>query len=632
MNGISYLTYSLNKVTEAMNSYKPISDYGAIGNLRTVGLVCRDGSVDWCCFPYLDSPSVFASLLDVRRGGRFKISAAGFELGDQQYITDSNVLVTQFKSDKGRLIITDFMPIWGDIYGFGKSFAYDQIHRILECRDAEMEIEVEWSPRPGYARAAVAIERIEGRWEVPAGDEAVFLCGLEDGRIRNEATGPILYAKFSMKPGEKRVLVTGWGRQDAKCDLDRSLAMMYETVKTWRGWAHSEEAKHFPEMFGKHFPLLIRSELVLKMMSNADNGAIAAAPTTSLPEVIGGVRNWDYRYVWIRDGFMTAHALISLGHRTDALEFLHWIEEVSESGFREGKGLNIMHRPSGSVDVAEMKLHHLEGYRGSRPVRIGNAASGQLQLGIYGGLLDTGFELIRRGEQLKPSTMDFLSSVADFACTIWKMPDHGIWEMRGPPQHFTSSKIMVWVALDRAVHMAERYGLRGDVHRWRSYRDDLRKLILDRGFDEDMDSFVIYFGSKDLDAANLRIPMLGFLPAEDPRVQGTIDRVLEELTENGLVYRYLCDDGLPGKEGAFGLCTFWLVDALALSGRLDEAWEIFDGVVGRANHLGLSPEQFNPRTGEFLGNFPQAYTHIGMINSAIYLAHASGGSLNASEV
>ncbi|HSD58839.1 MAG TPA: glycoside hydrolase family 15 protein [Methanotrichaceae archaeon] len=607
-----------------MDRYKPISDYGAIGNLRTAALVCRDGSVDWCCFPYLDSPSVFASILDAKLGGCFRVSARGPEMGNQRYIPDTNVLKTQFKAGQSQLILTDFMPIWGDIHGFGKSYAYDQIHRILECRGGDVAVEVEWSPRPDYARAAVAIKRRHEQWQVPAGDETVFLCGLEEGEILDEGFGPVLHGRFRMMPKEKRVLITGWGGEAVNHSLERSQVMMDETVKTWRGWAYREEAEHHPEMFGEHFPLLIRSELVLKMISNADNGAIAAAPTTSLPEDIGGVRNWDYRYAWIRDGFMTAQALISLGHRTDALEFLHWIEEVSEASFREEKGLSIMHRLNGSPDVTEMVLSHLEGYQGSKPVRIGNAASDQLQLGIYGELLDTGFELIRRGERLKPSTMDFLSRVADFACSVWREPDHGIWEMRGPLQHFTSSKIMVWVALDRAVHLAERYGLKGDVHRWRRYRDKLRKIILDQGFDKERNSFVIHFGSKDLDAANLRIPMLGFLPAEDSRVQGTIDRTMEELTENGLVYRYICDDGLPGKEGAFGLCTFWLVDALALSGRLDEAWSIFEGVVGRANHLGLFPEQFNPRTGEFLGNFPQAYTHIGMINSAIYLAHTSG--------
>jgi GH15 family glucan-1,4-alpha-glucosidase len=435
-------------------------------------------------------------------------------MGDQHYIADSNVLRTHFKAGQGQLAVTDFMPIWGDIHGFGKSYAYDQIHRILECRGSDMAVEVEWSPRHDYARAAVTIEREHRQWQVSTGDEMIFLCGLEEGKVLDENFGPILRGRFRMKHGEKRVLITGWGSEAVDCDLERSLAMMDETVKTWRGWAYREEAEHLPEMFGDHFPLLIRSEIVLKMVSNADNGAIAAAPTTSLPEDIGGVRNWDYRYAWIRDGFMTAQALISLGHRTDALEFLHWIEEISEASFREGNGLSIMHRLNGGSEVAEIVLHHLEGYRGSRPVRIGK-------------------------------------------------------------------------------------------------------------FDEERNSFVIHFGSKDLDAANLRIPMLGFLPAEDPRVQGTIDRVLEELTENGLVYRYICDDGLPGKEGAFGLCTFWLVDALALSGRLDEAWETFEGIVGRANHLGLFPEQFNPTTREFLGNFPQAYTHIGMINSAIYLAHAS---------
>jgi GH15 family glucan-1,4-alpha-glucosidase len=604
------------------NGYLPISDYAAIGNLRAVALVSREASIDWCCFPHMDSPSVFASLLDRQRGGRFVISLAGGNGSSQQYIEDTNVLVTRLRSSKGTLSITDFMPLFGDINGCGKSNAPSEIHRILRCEGGRVEVLIEWSPRFDYARSSIEIRRVQGGWLARGDSHRMNILGFEGGTIGNQG-GPVLEARIEMRGGEVRTVVSRWDSDDTGADVNESLQAEQETAAIWTGWAHSEEANHAEEWTGKWLPEIIRSELALKLMTHADNGSIVAAPTTSLPETIKGIRNWDYRYTWIRDGALTVQALTSLGHWQEAIELLRWMVRVSESSERRWK-LQIMYGLHGETELDEHELSHLEGYKGSQPVRIGNGAAKQTQHEVYGEVLITVYELSRRGITPDAAVKEMVRRLADLVCTIWQQPDHGIWEVRGEKQHFTYSKVMLWVSLDRAIRLAEEYGIAGDVAKWIHHRDRIRNAVLQNGYDEDRRAFVSAFGSRDLDAANLRLPLLEFLPADDKRIQGTIDRTLHELTDRGLVYRYIWDDGLPGKEGAFGLCTFWLVDALAMSGRVDEAGEIFEGIAGRANHVGLLSEQIDPSSGDFLGNFPQAFTHIGLIDSLLYLAYAEG--------
>lgn len=606
------------------NGYKPLSDYALIGNLRTAALVCRDGSIDWCCYPHMDRASIFAALLDARRGGRFKVSPAGAGMGDQAYAGDTNVLMTSFQSGNGRLTVTDFMPLSGNIHGCENSEAPLEIRRILECEGSDIEVSMEWSPRFDYARAATRIKEKNQGWIAHGNGEVMSFCGIEKAEIVDKGFGPELHARFAMAPGDTKVLVTRWNTEDMNCDVKHSLELMQRTRDIWTEWAHREGRVKCRTWAGPWDSLVTRSALVFKLLTHADTGAIAAAPTASLPETIGGVRNWDYRYAWIRDASLSAQALISMGHSTEAVELLYWMERVSEARFKERFELQIMYGLHGESDLEEFELEHLEGYQGSRPVLIGNKAADQFQLETFGELLSTGYELVRRGEELDTHLQNFLRSVVELVIDVWKKPDQGIWEMRGEPRHYTYSKIMAWVALDKAVYLSERYGLPGDVKEWRTVREAIREQVLEHGYDKDLGSFVLAYGSKDLDAANLRIPLLEFLPIDDPRVQGTIDRTMENLMKNSLVYRYRIDDGLPGEEGAFGICTFWLVDALALSNRLDEAKEIFAKAAGRANHAGLFPEQFDPATGRFLGNFPQAFTHIGLINSALYLAFAEG--------
>ncbi len=616
--------------SDGHDGYKPISDYAIIGNLRTVALVGRDGSIDWCCLPHLDRASVFAALLDSLRGGRFMVRLPGRGYGEQAYQDETNILRTVFRNGQGELILTDLMPLDGDINGCGGSHAEPEIHRILECRGGRIEVEMEWSPRFDYARAATRLERRGDLWFAFGNGDAMTLAGLAGlsdraaVRVDEEDFGPTLRARIAMEPGQRLALVARWGEDGRDRGVETSLTALERTRETWLDWAHREGLVEKRVWAGEWQGLVTRSALAFKLLTHADTGAIAAAPTTSLPEHIGGVRNWDYRFAWLRDASLTAQALVSIGHEAEAADLLYWTERAAETCQKQKLDLQIMYGLHGEQDLPESTLDHLEGYRGSRPVRIGNEAADQFQLETYGELLNTGYEIVRRGLELPRSLKTFLSSVADHVCSVWERPDQGIWEMRGGPRHFTYSKVMAWVALDRAVLLAERNGFPGDVDAWRASRERVRRQVLERGFNPKLGAFTQSYDSEELDAANLRIPLMEFLPFDDPRVVGTIDRTLERLTDNGLVYRYKADDGLPGKEGAFGLCTFWLVDCLAMSGRVEQAGELFESMAGRANHAGLFPEQFDPASGEFLGNFPQAFTHIGLINSALYLAHALG--------
>ncbi|MFQ3566695.1 MAG: glycoside hydrolase family 15 protein [Aggregatilineales bacterium] len=607
-----------------MTEYRPIADYGIIGDLRTAALISREGTIDWCCLPHFDSPSIFAALLDRLRGGTFSIRPVSGVRAEQRYIARTNVLQTIFATPAGRLAINDFMPLRGSLEGCAESETTHTIYRILQTEGSAVEVEVLWAPRMDYARAETRIEAVEGGWRANGGEMHILLGGLPAaGELLDDGFGPAVKARFTVTPGEPVALALRWNGVLAHVETPAALDALEETVRLWRDWVDKDsiQSRGWAE---PHTALLVRAELVLKLLSHAGTGAIVAAPTTSLPETIGGVRNWDYRYTWIRDAALTAQALVAVGHKREAIDWLHWVERISQAQRDAGQSLRIMYGLHGEVDLTEIELEHLEGYRGSRPVRIGNGAAEQIQLDIYGDLLNAAYELVRSGEPLQAELWGFLCAVADMACEHWQKPDYGIWEMRGPTRHFVYSKVMIWVALDRALRLAKHHAMPGDTSRWRKTLAEVREVVLRQGYNDAVGAFVQSFDSTDLDASNLLIPLYDFLPFDDPRVQSTIDRTIEGLTENGLVYRYKADDGLPGKEGAFGLCTFWLVDNLALSGRLDEAHAIFEGMVSRANHLGLFAEQFDAVSGEHLGNFPQAFSHIGLINSALYLAHAEG--------
>jgi GH15 family glucan-1,4-alpha-glucosidase len=436
-------------------SYKPISDYGIIGNLRTVALVSRDGSIDWCCLPMMDSPSVFAAILDYRRGGHFRVGPAGGGTGEQEYLEETNVLRTRFETKGGTLSVIDFMPLQGDINGRNGSDALPEIQRILECKGGPVDVEVQWTPRFDYARGRTSVERSSGGWVARSGRDSLALCGLENAELHEDEHGPVLNAWFRLEPGDQKAVVLRWGSEDAGIDLDETLLALEVTMLTWSEWAHQEGLVEKRVWAGERSHMVTRSALVFKLMTIADTGSIAAAPTTSLPEEIGGVRNWDYRFAWIRDAGLTAQALISIGHETEAIDLLRWFEEVSQSCSESGRELQIMYGLHGEKDLPEQELDHLEGYRGSRPVNIGNGAFDQFQLEVYGELTNTAYELARRGHELTPDVASFIAWVADHVVEVWERPDYGIWEIRGEPRHFVYSKVMAWSALDRAVMLAQ---------------------------------------------------------------------------------------------------------------------------------------------------------------------------------
>ncbi len=607
--------------------YLPIEDYAAIGNLRTAALVGRSGSIDWACLPHFDSPSVFGAIVDVERGGHFRLAPPGGSRGEvrgeQRYVGETNVLETRFDTDRGRLRVTDFMPLSGNIDGRGGSRAPTEIHRLVDAEGGSPAVEIEWSPRLDYGRTATRIERTPHGLVAADGQRRLYLRGLPpDAEIER---GPDGGARTTLRldEGRRLALVTSWDGQPEHEGLSAAEEALHETLATWRRWVAKEHGDRH-DWAGEWAPLVVRSELALKLTVFAESGGIVAAPTTSLPEWIGGVRNWDYRYTWIRDASLTAQALSAVGHVREAVDFLDWVERVAQAHDAAGRAVQIMYGIHGEKELPESELEHLEGYRRSRPVRIGNGAAPQRQLDVYGELLDGAYELARAGIELDEDVRRFLGWLADEACAAVDLKDSGIWEMRGPEQHFVHSKLLVWVGLDRALHLARRGWISGGTDRWRETRERARQLILERGYNTEVGAFTQHFETTALDASSLLIPLHELLPFDDARVQGTIDRTLEQLTEEGLVYRYRADDGLSGEEGAFVLCTFWLIDVLAMSGRRDEAHDLFERLCRRANHVGLLSEQIDPRSGAFLGNFPQAFSHIGLINSALYLAHAQG--------
>jgi GH15 family glucan-1,4-alpha-glucosidase len=611
-------------VSERRDGYLLIEHYGAIGDLRTVALVGRNGSIDWCPLPELDSPSVFTAILDRRRGGRFRVAPAGGADGEQRYVEDTNVLETVFRGGGGTLVLTDFMPLHGSIRGTLDWEPTPDMHRVLRCEGEEVEVEVEWAPRFDYARGRTRLSR-EGGDFVASWEEngaRLRLRGLPDGaaEVGEDAHGPVLRARFPLRGGERLALVSQYEEDGEERRDGDSFRWLERTVEAWREWARARDPGEGGRFEPETMDRAVRSGLVLKLLTHPHTGAIAAAPTTSLPEKVGGVRNWDYRYSWVRDSAIVGQALFSLGYAAEARNFLEWVERTSCERGEQGYDLKILYGLHGETDPEEIELEHLEGYRGSRPVRVGNAAAKQFQLDIYGELLRAAYELERIEGGVVPEFWPFLRSVVEETCRRWREPDTGIWEVRSDPRHFVHSKVMAWTTLNRALELAGRCGLPAPVETWEREREKIRREILSEGFDREKNSFRRAYDGDDMDAATLLIPAVGLLEGDDPRVQGTIDRVLEELTEKGMVYRYNGEDGLPGGEGIFVLCTFWLVDALALAGRLDEAREIFDGIAERASPLGLFAEEIDPETGEFRGNFPQAFSHAGFVNSAVLLA------------
>ena len=599
------------------NGYRQIGDYAIIGDAHTAALVATDGSIDWRCLPHFDSPAVFCRLLDARRGGSFRVGPSGQFTSSRSYAENTNVLVSTFQTDAGRIRLTDFMPVeprTADRRGEDIASSH-KILRLVEGLAGEVEVEVSFRPTFNYARAHSSVTAYaSGAIAQSDRESLVLICPV---RLDFDSSGG-LSGQTRVAAGQRFWVQLG-RRAEAKPDLSplqasNADAELARALKYWRDW---EATCRYA---GPHRELVRRGALVLKLLTFEPTGAVVAAPTTSLPEAIGGVRNCDYRFTWLRDSSLMLYALQTLGYHEESMDFFRWLESLCIKC--QGR-LQIMYTINGDAHLPERTLEHLEGYRGSRPVRIGNTASEQLQLDVFGEVMDAvHFCYQTMTDKIRPGLSGILSYLADQAATRWREPDQGIWEVRGGPRHFLYSKLLCWVALDRAVRLSERAGLKGEVKRWRRTRDEIRNAILTQGYNAEVGAFTQAFGESALDASALAIPLVGFLPATDPRVQSTAERIKEQLTSRGLVYRYLNEDGLPGDEATFALCSFWLVDNLALGGRVDEAWGLFDELVSYSSDLGLFAEMIDPSTRELLGNYPQGFTHLALIRSALNVARA----------
>lgn len=591
--------------------------------MNTAALVAMDGSIDWLCLPRFDSPSVFAAILDDREGGVFRIAPAGGAAARRQfYWPDTNVLVTSFMLPGGTAEVTDFMPMSGEA---------TRLIRFVRALRGSVVLQVECRPAFNYAR---------DRHQVQVTPQAVrFLSpnlGLEltaAGVSLDQLDGGII-GRFVLEEGQTKTFVLSVVSADrsetAGLTSDQeALELLGETVDYWRAWISRSTYR------GRWREMVHRSAFVLELLTYHRTGAIVAAPTCSLPEGIGGVRNWDYRYNWIRDAAFSLYGLLRIGLTDEAIRFMGWLEERC-SELDPAGALQPVYGIDGRRDLAEQTLGHLAGYRGSSPVRIGNRAHGQLQLDIYGALLDAVYLFNKYASPISAELWKDLRRLVDWVCANWRAPDNGIWEVRGGPQHFVYSKLMCWVAVDRALRLAARRSFPADRDRWLQCRDEIYQEILDRGWNPKLKAFAQSFGSDTLDGASLAMPLVFFMSPTDPMMLDTLAAVDRPRGQGGLaadhmIYRYAgerTDDGLPGQEGAFNMCTFWLVEALTRAGQADpsrllEASLVFEKMLQRANHLGLYSEETG-LCGEALGNFPQAFTHMGLISAAFNLDRALG--------
>jgi GH15 family glucan-1,4-alpha-glucosidase len=609
---------------ERERGYRPIRDYALIGDAHTAALVSTDGSIDWMCWPRFDSPAVLCRLLDARKGGWFQIRPAGSYEVARSYSGPTAVLETTFDADGGRFRLTDFMPVERLTESHrGEDIASRHgVLRLLEGLSGGVEVEISFRPTFDYARARAEVTLREGGAVARSGGETLVLSC--PGRLTVDDAGTVR-GRFRVSEGE-RVWVTLFYDGEAADAADADAALpppdcereLERTLKYWSEWWSDCRYE------GAYRDLVRRSALTLKLLTYEPTGALVAAPTSSLPEEVGGIRNWDYRYTWLRDSALTIYTLQLLGYEEEAADFFGWLDKLCVTC--RGHRLQIMYTVDGESHLPERMLEHLEGYRGSRPVRVGNAAFGQKQLDVYGEVLDAAHLYHERTQKpVRAEWWDELSFMADETARRWREPDHGIWEVRGGKRHFLHSKLMCWVALDRAARLASQLGAGADAARWGRTREEIRRAILEEGYDRETGAFTQSFGGRTLDAAALVIPLTGFLPATDPRVCSTAERIRERLTSKGLVYRYLDDDGLPGGEATFAMCSFWLADNLALQGRVDEARELFERIVGYSSDTGLLAEQIEPSSGELLGNYPQAFTHLALIRSALHIAKSEEG-------
>ncbi|GAC1580645.1 MAG: glycoside hydrolase family 15 protein [Candidatus Dormibacteria bacterium] len=603
-------------MADRVDGYLPIGDYGVIGDCRSVALVGVDGSIDWCSLPRFDSPSIFGRLLDGARGGSWQLAPNEAYQSRQDYADKTNILRTIFQTANGMAIVTDFMPVDAhDVKQHARPHQHPRIVRMVTGLAGSVKMKMKVDLRPGYGQEKNPLSAEDGLLHGESGGHHFCITGTRPLRART--------TRFTVRPGETVAfgLAVNRGGQCARPmdDVESSRALRRVTQQYWWQWINQ------CTYTGPYQNLVWRSALTLKMLTYAPTGALVAAPTTSLPEWIGGHRNWDYRYTWVRDASFTLYALFQLGFVQEATDFMEWVTHLTVDG-----GLKILYDLDGRSPGAETDLTHLDGYRGSRPVRLGNGAEEQVQLDIYGEFLDTVFVWALNGGKITTELWSELRQIVDLACSRWQEPDAGLWEVRGENLHFTYSKAMCWVAVDRGLRLATRFKLPHDHSRWEASRREIHAAVLEHGWSKRLESFTQSFGSDQLDASALRLIQLGFLPLGDRRLRSTIDAVDAGLSTGPLVYRYHAantDDGLGSPEGSFIICAYWLADALALVGDLEQAERRFDRLLAFSSPLGLIAEEVDPRTGALLGNFPQAFSHLALISAAVNIERRRNHSL-----
>jgi len=600
-----------------LDGYLPIADHGLIGNHHTVALVGTDGRIDWYCCPRFDSPSVFGALLDKDDGGYFRIAPEADGVSRKQlYQPDTNVLITRFLTPDGVGEVHDFMPVDrpGELSG-----RHRLVRRVTVVR-GEMAFLVEVEPRFDYGRVGheTRLEDNGVLFETPR--LALSLAT----RTPLQRRGNGVYGRIVLSAGDTETLVlepVEEAHVPPPCPHAEADQLFKETIAYWRTWLARSRYR------GRWREMVHRSALTLKLLTYKPTGAFVAAPTTSLPEQMGGGRNWDYRYTWIRDSAFSLHALLLLGFTEAAEQFMTWLtDRFRELKEHELDRLQVMYRVDGSSELAEEELTHWEGYCGSRPVRIGNAAADQLQLDIYGEMIDAVYVHNKYGGPIYYEAWEDLRAVIEWLCTNWDQVDEGIWETRGGRKNFTFSRVQSWVGIDRAAQIALERSLPADLFRWRAVRDEIHQQIHERGWNETRKAFVQHYDGDVLDASLLLMPLVKFVSPTDPRWISTLNAICRELATDSLVHRYnpeVSPDGMEGTEGTFSMCSFWLVEAMSRAGRVDDARLMFEKMLTYANHVGLYSEQIGP-TGEALGNFPQAFTHLALISAAFDLDRRLG--------